>query len=102
MKIKQGDTIRVITGKDKGREGKVVRVYPKANKALIENINMFKKHMKKSEQMPQGGIVEVPRPLHISNIMLVDEKTKKPSRVGYQIEDGTKKRLVKKSKQVIK
>ncbi|MBP7966943.1 50S ribosomal protein L24 [Candidatus Woesebacteria bacterium] len=102
MKIKQGDTIRVITGKDKGREGKVVRVYPKADKALIENINMFKKHVKKNEQNPQGGIIEVPRPIHISNIMIVDAKTKKPSRIGYQIEEGTKKRLIKKSKQVIK
>ena len=102
MKIKQGDTIKVITGKDKGREGKVIRTYPKANKALIENINMYKKSMKKTEQNPQGGIVELPRPIHISNIMIVDAKTKKPSRIGYQVEEGSKKRLVKKSKQVIK
>ncbi len=102
MKIKQGDTVQIITGKDKGREGKVVRTYPKSNKALLENLNMFKKHVKKTEQTPQGGLVEVPRPIHISNIMIIDSKTKKRSRIGYQVEDGVKKRLIKKSKQVIK
>ncbi len=102
MKIKAGDTVRIITGKDKGREGKVMRTYPKSEKAMIENLNMFKKHVKKTEQTPQGGVVEVPRPIHISNIMIVDSKTKKPSRIGYQVEDGVKKRLIKKSKQVIK
>lgn len=76
MKVKTGDTIRVIAGKDKGREGKIVRVYPKQNKVLIENINMFKKHIKKSEQSPQGGVVEVPRPLDASNVKKVDAQSK--------------------------
>ena len=101
MKIKKDDTVKIITGKDKGREGKVVRVYPNMDKVLVENLNMFKKNVKKSEQSPQGGIVEVSRPVHVSNVMLIDTKTKKPTRIGYVIEDGKKKRVLKKSKQVI-
>ncbi|MCA9372030.1 50S ribosomal protein L24 [Candidatus Woesebacteria bacterium] len=95
MKIKIGDTVRVIVGKDNGREGKVVRIYRKMGKVLVENINMFKKHMQKSEQYPQGGIVDVPRPLSISNVMLVCPKCKKPTRVGYVREDGKRSRLCK-------
>jgi large subunit ribosomal protein L24 len=68
MKIKSGDTIEVIAGKDKKKKGKVLRVYLKQSRVLVENINMYKKHVKKSEQMPQGGVIEVSRPIHISNI----------------------------------
>lgn len=97
MKIRKGDTILVIAGKDKGRTGTIDRVYPKSETVLIEGINMVKKTVKKSEQTPQGGLVDVPRPLHVSNVMAVDPKTKKPARVGYEIKDGKKSRIFKKS-----
>ncbi|MBP9691215.1 50S ribosomal protein L24 [Candidatus Woesebacteria bacterium] len=97
MKIRKGDTILVIAGKDKGRTGKVDRVYPKAETVLIEGINMLKKTVKKSEQSPQGGVIDVPRPLHVSNVMAVDPKTQKPARVGFQIKEGKKTRIFKKS-----
>ncbi len=96
MKIKKNDTIVVITGKDKGTEGKVDRVYPKSSKLLVPTLNKYKKSMKKSESNPQGGIVEVPRPLKISNVMLVCPKCKKPARVGYELVDNKKYRVCKK------
>lgn len=95
MKIRKGDTVLVIAGKDKGRTGKVDRVYPKTQKVVIENINMYKKTVPKTEQTPQGGIIDVPRPMHVSNLMVVDPKTKKPSRVKYELKDGKKSRVFK-------
>ncbi len=78
MKIKTGDVVQIITGKDKNKTGKVLRVYPKQSRVLVENINMYKKHIKKNEQMPQGGIIEVSRPIHVSNIKKSEsKKTKK-------------------------
>lgn len=97
MKIHKGDTVLVIAGKDKGRTGTVDRVYPKSGTVLVENINMYKKAIKKTEQTPQGGLIDVPRPIQASNLMVVDPKTKKPSRVGYEITDGKKERIFKKS-----
>ena len=91
----KGDTIQVIAGKDKGRTGKVERVYAKSNTVLIENINLVKKTVKKTEQTPQGGVIDVPRPIDASNVMVVDPKTKKRARVGYKITDGKKTRIFK-------
>src|SRR3989344_7509974 len=96
MKIKSNDTIVVIKGKDKGIKAKVERVYPKSGKVLAPTVNKYKKHMKKSESNPQGGVVEVPRPLKISNVMLVCPKCKKPARIGYEIVDDKKYRMCKK------
>lgn len=101
MKIKKNDIVRIMVGKDRGREGKVIRVYPNAKKVLIENLNMFKKAIKKSEQSPQGGIVDIPRPIQISNVMLMCPKVKKPTKVGYKIVDGAKKRYSKVAKKII-
>ncbi len=95
MKIRKGDTVLVIAGKDKGRTGKVDRVYPKQNKVVVENINMYKKTVPKTEQTPQGGVMDVPRPIQASNLMVVDPKTKKPSRVKYEVKDGKKERVFK-------
>lgn len=95
MKIRKGDTVLVIAGKDKGRSGKVDRVYPKSNRVVVENINMYKKTVPKTEQTPQGGVMDVPRPIHASNLMVVDPKTKKPSRVKYEVKDGKKERVFK-------
>ncbi|KKQ23624.1 MAG: 50S ribosomal protein L24 [Candidatus Roizmanbacteria bacterium GW2011_GWC2_37_13] len=96
MKIKKGDKIRVMAGKDKGREGKVEKVYKKSNKILISNINVYKRHVKKNEKMPQGGIVDVPRPLDASKVMLICPKCGKATRVGFKIEKNKKLRVCKK------
>ncbi len=101
MKIRKGDKVKVITGKDKGREGVVERAYNKMQKLVIPQINMFKKHVKKSEQMPQGGIVEVPRALNISKVMLICPKCGKATRVGYEVKNGKKTRICNKCKSAL-
>lgn len=98
MKIKKGDKVRVIAGKDKGRDGKVEKVYRKQNKVSLPGINIYKKHIKKNEKMPKGGVVELPRPIDISKIMLICPTCSKPSRVGYKIEKNKKIRICKKCK----
>lgn len=101
MKIKKGDKVKVIYGKDKGREGVVERVYRKTNKVLIPGINLYKRHIKKNEKMPQGGVVEVPRPLDVSKVMLICSKCNQATRVSYQVEKGKKWRVCKKCKSKI-
>jgi len=96
MKIKKGDKVKVIYGKDKGRNGVVEKVYPKSNKVLIANINVYKRHVKKSEQMPKGGIIDVPRPLDVEKVMLVCSKCGKATRVGFRVEKDKKIRICKK------
>lgn len=96
MKIKKGDKVRVIYGKDKGREGVVEKVFRKSRRVLIAGINVYKKHVKKSEQMPQGGKIEVARPIDISKIMLICPKCGKTTRVGYKVEKEKKFRICKK------
>ncbi len=101
LKIKSGDTVKVIAGDHKGAEGKVLRVYKEKNKAVVEGINMVSKHTKPSAKNPQGGIVKKEAPIHISNIALVDPKTKSATRVGYKTEGDKKVRFAKKSNQVL-
>lgn len=101
LKIKSGDTVRVIAGDHKGSEGKIIRVDRKKNKALVEGINMVSKHEKPSAQNPQGGIVEKEAPIHISNLSLIDAKSGDATRVGFEERDGKKVRVAKKSKEVI-
>jgi len=96
MKIKKGDTVTVISGKDKGRQGKVEKVYRKSEKVLIQGINLYKRHIKKNEQMPKGGIISLPRPLFAAKVMLICPVCKKPTRIGYQIEKNKKIRICKK------
>ncbi len=96
MKIHKGDKIKVITGKDKGRDGVIDRVYLKSNRVLIQKVNMYKKHIKKSEKMPQGGVVEVPRAIDISKIMLICPKCGKLTRIGYKVEKNKKIRICRK------
>ena len=100
LKIKSGDTVRVIAGDHKGSEGKVMKVLKDKNKAIVEGVNMVKKHMKPSAQSPQGGIVEKEALIQISNISLLTSKGE-TTRVGYKIEDGKKVRFSKKSNEVI-
>ena len=96
MKIKRDDRVRVMAGKDKGREGKVEKVYKKSDKVLIANINVYKRHVKKNDKMPQGGIVDVPRPLDVAKVMLVCPKCKKATRIGFKVEKDKKFRVCKK------
>jgi len=96
MKVKKGDKVKVIYGKDKGHQGVIERVYKKSNKVLIPGINLFKRHLKKTEQNPQGGVVDVPRPIDVSKLMLICPKCGKPTRVGFKREKGSKVRYCKK------
>ena len=100
LKIKTGDIVRVIAGDHKGSEGKILTVFIDKNKAIVEGVNMIKKHMKPNAQNPQGGIVEKEAALQISNISLINSKGE-ATRVGYRIEDGKKVRYAKKSNEVI-
>ena len=101
MKIKKGDKVKVIAGRDEGREGVVEKINEKSNTVVIPQINIYKKHIKKNEQMPQGGVVEVPRPLAVSKVMLVCPKCGKITRVGYEINGDKKSRICKKCKSQI-
>ena len=102
MKIQAGDKIRVIAGKDKGRDGIVERIYTKQGKVLIQGVNMYKRHMKKSEQFPQGGVIDVARPLDVSKVMKIASDGKSTTRIGYIVENGKKFRIEKKTGERIK
>lgn len=96
MKIKKGDKVKIISGKDKGREGKVEKVYLKSKKVLILGVNLYKRYLKKNKENNQGGIVEVPRPIDVSKVMFVCPKCQKPSRLGFKLENNKKYRYCKK------
>jgi len=101
MKIRKGDTVLVITGKDKGKEGEVITVLPKHDKVIVSGVNTASRHQRARRANEQGGIVDKDMPIHISNVMLVHEG--KPVRVGYKTEsDGTKVRIARPSGEVIK
>ena len=101
LKIKTGDTVRIIAGDHKGVEGKVVTVDREKNKAIVEGANMVSKHEKPSASNPQGGIVKKEAALQISNLSLIDPKSGETTRVGFEVRDGKKVRFSKKSKEVI-
>src|SRR5687767_14352127 len=102
MPITRGDTVRVMRGEDKGKEGKVLRVFTKTGRVTVEGINIVKKHRKARRAEEQSGILEMPAPIHHSNVMLLDPKQGAPSRVKARIdEDGTKERLAVKSGEAI-
>ncbi|WP_179345447.1 50S ribosomal protein L24 [Winogradskyella ursingii] len=100
FKIKSGDTVKVIAGDHKGSEGKVLQVLKDKNKAIVEGVNMVKKHTKPSAQNPQGGIVEKEASIHMSNLSLFTEKGE-TTRVGYRMDGDNKVRFSKKSNEVI-
>jgi large subunit ribosomal protein L24 len=100
FKIKSGDTVRVIAGDHKGTEGNVIKVLKDKNKAIIEGVNMVKKHTKPSAQSPQGGIVEKEAPMHLSNLSLLTSKGE-TTRIGYKMEGDKKVRFSTKSNEVI-
>jgi large subunit ribosomal protein L24 len=101
LSIKKGDKVVVIAGSNKGDSGEIKQVFPKENRAIVDGLNMVKKHIKATQDNP-GGINEMEAPIHISNLMLVDPKTGKPTRVGRKIVDGKSVRYSKKSGEIIK
>lgn len=102
MKLKKGDQIIITSGKDKGRKGKIEKVLPKANKIVVPGINVYKKHAKPKGEKQPGGIVEIIKPLALSNVALVCPKCSQPTRIGYQFDGkGAKYRICRKCQQAI-
>ncbi len=103
IKLKKGDTVMVRAGKQKGKTGKVVAVHPSLNKVTVEGINIVKKHVKPTQAKPQGGIVDLTKPIWVSKVGLVEPTSKKPSRVGVTVKaDGTKVRVYKSTGKEVK
>ncbi|WP_086617387.1 50S ribosomal protein L24 [Erythrobacter tepidarius] len=100
-KIKKGDSVVVLSGKDKGRTGTVTQVLPKEGKVVVEGVNIVARHRKPSQQNPQGGIDRFPAPMHISKVAVADPKTGKPTRVRFEVRDGKKVRVAVKSGETI-
>ena len=101
MKVKKGDSILIISGKDKGRTGKIMKAFPKELKILVEGINLKKKHVRPKRDGEKGQVVEIPAVLDASNVKIICPKCGKATRVGYKIEKDIKKRICKKCKQEI-
>ena len=100
--IKKGDTVMVISGKEKGKKGKVLLVSPNKNRAIVEALNMVTHHERPSARSPQGGMIQKEAPLHASNLLLVCTKCKRPARVGIRtLDDGSNVRVCKKCHEVI-
>ena len=97
MFVKTGDKVKVIAGKDKGKEGVVVKTIAAKDRVVVEGVNIVKKHQKPNNQYPQGGIFELEAPIHVSNVQLLDPSTNEPTKIGYKVEDGKKVRFAKKS-----
>ena len=104
LKIKKNDTVVVLAGTSKGKEGKVIKVYLSTNRAIVEGVNMISKHTKPNAANPQGGIIKKESSINISNLMLVDPKSGQPTRIGRKRDEKTGKlvRFAKKSGEVIK
>ncbi len=101
-RIRKGDRVKVISGADRGKQGEVLRVMPKEDRAVVQGVRMAKHHRKPTGLGQPGGIVEQEAPIHLSNLMLVDPKTSQPTRVGFRVlDDGRKVRVARKTGQVI-
>ncbi len=102
LHVKKGDQVIVITGKDKGKKGRILASFPSDSRVLVEGVNMVKKHQKPNQANPQGGIITKEAPIHSSNVMLIDPKSGHPTRVNYKVLDSGKKvRVANKSGEVI-
>lgn len=102
MKVRKGDKVKIMVGKDKGKDGVIDRVYPKQEKILIQGMNLIKRHIKKNQELPQGGIVDIPKPIRVSSLMLICPKCSKPTRVGFKLDKNKKVRSCKKCKATFK
>ena len=102
MRIRKNDNVRVISGNDRGKEGKVLKVFPTTGKIIVEKVNMTKRHTRASKDLPQGGIIEKEGPINVSNVMLVCPNTGKPTRIGKDVlSDGSRARVSKKSGEML-
>ena len=101
MKVKKGDLVQVISGKDKGKRGKILRVIPRENKVIVENVNMVKRHQRPTPRLLEGGIVEREAPIYACKVMVVCPSCDKPTRVGYKFVDDRKVRYCKKCGEII-
>jgi large subunit ribosomal protein L24 len=102
MRLKKNDTVRVIAGEDKGKEGKILKVFPDKGRIIVEKVNLIKRHTRPSKSLPQGGIIEKEAPINATNVMLVCPKTGKPTRIGSQVlSDGSRARVSRKSGDMI-
>ncbi len=101
MHVKTGDKVKVITGKDKGKEGVILKTLPKKERVIVEGINIAKKHKKASQANATGGIIEEEAAIHVSNVMLIDAKIGEPTKVSYKVEDGKKVRVSKTTGEII-
>lgn len=100
--ICRNDIVQVLSGRDKGKRGKVLRVFPTKEKVLVEGINFRKKAMRRTQENQQGGLIDIERPIHISNVAVVDPKTDKPTRIGIKdVKDRGKLRVSKKSEEIL-
>lgn len=101
MKIKTNDSVKIKSGKDRGKEGKVIQVFPSADRLVVEGVNVMKKHMRPRKRGDKGQIIELFAPLAVGAVMLICPKCGKPTRVGYRLEAGAKKRVCKKCREII-
>lgn len=101
MKLKKGDNVIVIAGKDKGKKGKIVKVLPSLNKVVIEGLNILKKHQRPRKSGEKGQIIKIAMPIHASNVQIIDPKTEKGSRIGKREVGGKMVRITRKSNQEI-
>ena len=99
--VRKGDMVMVMAGADKGKQGNVMEVFHDKHRVIVEDVNIVKKHRKPTQSTP-GGIVEIPAPIHVSNVMLIDPKSGEPTRIGRKIVDGKSVRYSKKSGEIIK
>tara|TARA_B100000959_G_C14846317_1_gene568167 strand:- start:1 stop:315 length:315 start_codon:yes stop_codon:yes gene_type:complete len=100
-KLRKGDNVQVLSGKDKGKSGAIISIFPKQNRALVKDVNVVKKHQKPSKQSA-GGIINKELSIHLSNLLLLDTKSGKKTRIGFKIQDKKKVRYAKKSGEIIK
>jgi large subunit ribosomal protein L24 len=98
MKIKKGDKVRVLAGKDRGKEGEVMFAFPEKNTVIVEGVNLAKKHQRPQGENSPGGIIDKDMPMHVSNVAIISPKDGKPTRIGYKfLEDGSKVRVCKRT-----
>ena len=100
--VRKGDTVIVVAGKERGKRGRVLRVIPEKNRVVVERINMIKKHQRPTQRLRQGGIIEREGAIHLSNVMLVDPTSDRPTRIGMRaLADGKKVRVARRSGEII-
>lgn len=102
MKLRKGDPVKVVAGKDRGKQGKIEKVFPKSGQVLVPGVNLYKKHVRPQGEGKPGGIIDLVKPLPVANVTFICPKCKKQTRIGFQIDkSGEKRRICKKCKEII-